>query len=192
MSNYTQLQKAWVKEHCNLSLKQLANEFNIIFNLDKSAQSLKALRLRNGWLTGRTGHYATGNIPLNKGTKGLTGANSGSFKKGCTPVNHRAVGSERINVHGYIEIKVSEPRFWELKNRVLWQDEYGDIPENYAVRFIDNNRLNCVLDNLELVSQAVNLRLNKMDYVGYPVDLKPAVKSIAELEVKTFERKNSL
>ena len=52
--------------------------------------------------------FQKGSVPPNKGKKVSPEVYSKiqptMFKKGHSPVNHREVGSERINVYGYIEI----------------------------------------------------------------------------------------
>jgi hypothetical protein len=37
------------------------------------------------------------------------------FKKGRPALNQRPVGSERVNVDGYIEMKIQDPNKWALK-----------------------------------------------------------------------------
>ena len=55
-----------------------------------------------------------------------------------------------------------------------------------VLRFKDNNRLNCKLENLEIVGRQVHLRLNLKGYDKLPVSLKTSVKALVKLEVKTF------
>ncbi len=43
------------------------------------------------------------------------GSEKGWFEKGHISKNHKPIGSERINVAGYIEIKTAEPNKWELR-----------------------------------------------------------------------------
>ena len=45
------------------------------------------------------------------------------LKKGNRPHNYRPVGSERITVDGFIEIKVADPNKWDLKSRVIYQEK---------------------------------------------------------------------
>ena len=84
------------------------------------------------------------------------------FKKGNVPHNWRPVGSERVNVDGYIEIKVSGPKKWMMKHRYVWQQHYGEIPKGSMVIFKDGNRLNTDIDNLMLITQGINGRLSRL------------------------------
>ena len=90
--------------------------------------------------TGFNGRFKKGNVPANKGQKGVCakGAEKGWFKKGQVSINHKPVGSERIDVDGYTLIKVSEPNKWQLKHRVIYEKAYGPIPSNMAVIFLTN------------------------------------------------------
>ncbi|MBJ6945602.1 HNH endonuclease signature motif containing protein, partial [Vibrio cholerae] len=70
-------------------------------------------------------------------------------------------GSERVNVDGYVEIKVAEPKTWKLKQRVIYENEIGPIPDGYKVRFLDGDKTNFEPSNLVLVSSSENAFLNK-------------------------------
>ena len=55
------------------------------FNLDYTKTQIAAAIKRYGLNTGRTGKFEKGHVPFNKGTKGLTSANSTSFKNTVLP-----------------------------------------------------------------------------------------------------------
>ena len=90
-----------------------------------------------------------------KGTH-APGCEKGWFQAGHMPHNHRPVGSERVNVDGYAEVKVAEPKTWKLKHRLIWEEANGPIPKNHCVVFLDGDRQNCSLENLVLISQVEN------------------------------------
>jgi phage protein len=110
--------------------------------------------------------FKKGNVPPNKGKKmsaeQYAKASRTMFKKGNISHNYRPVGSERVNVDGYIEIKVADPSKWELKHRVVWEESNGKIPAGMNLIFKDNNPLNTKLDNLMLVTRAENLEMNNI------------------------------
>ena len=104
-------QHKWTKEeieylkeitpgHHHKEILELMNEkFEYQFGLKQVAGAIKRYNLKTGF----TGHFKKGSEPWNKGTKGLTGPNRTSFKKGETiHPNYRPVGSERLNRDGYI------------------------------------------------------------------------------------------
>lgn len=112
---------------------------------------------------GLTGRFKKGNVPFNKGCRGICapGCEKSWFKTGHVPANHRAVGSERITKDGYVEIKVAEPNKWQLKHRFVWEEVNGRIPKEKNIRFLDGDKLNCNIENLALVSKAENLEITR-------------------------------
>jgi len=161
MIKFTEEQKKFIYDNYKgLGNKELTKLFNDKFNtnLDKQIYYFK----RNHHLdSGLTGRFEKGNIPFNKGTKGIMKANKTSFKKGNIPFNHKEVGYERINVDGYIEIKIKEPNVFKLKHRVIYEQHYGKIPSGYKVIFADGNKLNLDIQNLILVSNSEELIMNR-------------------------------
>lgn len=82
------------------------------------------------------------------------------FAKGNVPPNHRPVGSERISKDGYIEVKVAEPNKWRLKQRVVYEEAKGKIPEGCTIIFLDGNKRNFDIDNLRCITRSELLYLN--------------------------------
>ena len=111
------------------------------------------------------------------------------FKKGNTPLNHKLVGSERINVYGYVEVKISEPNVWKLKHRWLWEKHNGKIPEDMVLIFKDNNKLNICLDNLILISRAENAEINRYGDCKFTGQAKEAIVNIVRLKYATKNAK---
>ena len=124
--------------------------------------------------------FQNGSVPLNKGKKVSPEVYSKiqptMFKKGSTPVNHRDVGEERVNVYGYIEIKVSEPNTWRLKHRVMWEQVYGTIPMGYNVQFKNHNPLDCRIENLYLISKADQMANENSFYAKYPKKIQEIIR----------------
>lgn len=194
--DYTQEHEAFAREHYpNLSLTALTQFFNYHFGTSKTASQIKAFVTRNGITCGRSGCFKPGTKPWNTGTKGLVPPNSGQFKPGQVPQNLKDIGFERINVYGYIEIKIAEanpytgaPTRFKMKQQVVWEAANGPIPKGHKIRFLDGDKLNCALENLELVSSAENFRMNQTGYADVLPEMKPVARQIVALEVKTFRR----
>lgn len=107
------------------------------------------------------------------------------FKKDNIPWATRPVGSERIDLDGYVYIKVAEPNKWELKHRVLWEKENGSIPKGYNLIFADGNKLNLDLDNLILVSNSELLIMNRRNLYKREKELTKTGSVIAKVIDKT-------
>jgi|LGVF01.2.fsa_nt_gb hypothetical protein len=83
------------------------------------------------------------------------------YKKGHMPIQHRPIGSERFTKDRYVEIKVKEPRTWMLKQRYIYEQNYGKIPIGHKITFADQNKTNFNIDNLVLINCAENMIMNK-------------------------------
>lgn len=152
---------------------------------------IKNFKSNNKIWSGVNTTFKKKHVPANKGKKmsaeQYAKCKGTMFKKGNRPQNYRPVGSERINVDGYIEIKVKDPGTWKLKHRVIWEQYNGKIPKGMLVIFKDNNPLNCTLDNLLSISKDENLKMNRIganEYTGIEkevllnsIRLKNSIKS---------------
>lgn len=125
------------------------------FGLELTMNQIKGAIGRYKLNTGFTGYFPKNHIPFNKGVRGVcaNGCEKTWFQKGNTPVNHRPIGSERVSVDGYTEVKVAEPNIWRLKHQVIWEKHNGSIPGGCAVIFGDGNQQNLDINNLILVSR---------------------------------------
>jgi len=145
----------------------LAIRVNKEFNTNYTRQQIKSYMSNHGLQNKVDCCFVKGHIPFNKGKKMPSEVydkcKQTMFKKGNMPVNHRPVGSERLNVDGYYEMKVAEPNVWRLKHRVIWEEVHGLIPKGYVVIFLDGNSLHCELNNLMMVSMKVNVRINQIN-----------------------------
>lgn len=163
-------QDEWIKAHAHgKSGVELQAMIKDQFGIELTLEQVKAYKARKKINTGLTGRYEKGHIPLNKGKKMppevYEKAKHTMFKKGNRPHNWKPVGSERISVDGYIEIKVKEPRTWKLKQRVVYEQHYGKIPKGMNIVFADGNSLNVDVENLLLVSDSELARLNQHELI---------------------------
>ncbi|OCY53704.1 HNH endonuclease signature motif containing protein [Acinetobacter pittii] len=159
---YTAEQLDYVKSNCTLERKELTKRFNEKFNTNISIDNISGLCKRNKWKTGRTGCFEKGSVPPNKGTKGLTGANRTSFKKGQSPWNKEPIGYERIDKKdGYIHIKIAEPNIFALKHRHIWEKHFGPVPDKHVIAFKNQDKSDCRIENLILMKKSEMLRYSQ-------------------------------
>ncbi len=171
--------------------KEIQELINNKFNLELTVEQINGAIGRYKLNTGFNGQFKKGSIPANKGTKGLTSANRTSFKKGQTPVNYRPVGSERVNVEGYTEVKIADPNKWRLKHIVIWEKEKGPLPKGHAIIFGDGNRENLDIDNLILVTRRQLLILNRNRLIQKDTELTKIAVNIAKVQEKISERRKA-
>ncbi len=190
---FTAEQIKFVKDNAKgLSNKKLTQKFNNHFKTEIKTSQIEALKCREHISSGLNGYFPKGNIPFNKGMKGICakGCEKTWFKKGNVPVQHREVGSERIDVDGYTYVKVKEPNKWRLKHQVVWEKHNGKIPKNHAVIFGDRDRTNFDINNLILVSRRQLLILNSNKLIQNDADLTKTGIIIADIYQRMSERKS--
>ncbi len=186
---WTSEQKRFVLDNYQgTTYKDLRKMVNEHFELSLTLHQIKGYMARNGLQNGLDGRFKPGQEPYNKGKKGVGGWEPTQFKKGNTPANYRPVGSERVNVDGYVEVKVKDPNKWRLKHRVVWGEHNGPIPRGHAVIFGDGDRSNFDLDNLILVTRNQLLRLNQQGLIQRDTELTRVGLSIVTLQEKVTER----
>ena len=150
---------------------EVQRAFEEKFGHSITCSQIKCFKGNNKVRSGMDTRFKKGTVPPNKGKKMSAEQYAKSsrtmFKKGGIPQNYRPVGSERVNVDGYIEIKIADPSKWEMKNRVIWEEHNGEIPQGKLVIFRDNNPLNCNIDNLLLISKGENMKMNSIGACAY-------------------------
>lgn len=193
------IRKVWTQEEIDILSRMypdhFAKEIAVILGRTPSSIYCKAITLglestpdkirRSGLMSSNhpntiAARFTKGHIPENKGKKMSPDTYSKvartMFKKGRSPHNHREVGSERINVDGYIEIKVAEPNRWRCKHRVIWEQHNGEIPAGFNVQFKNHNPLDCRIENLYLISKADQMAKENSFYAKYPKDLQEIIR----------------
>lgn len=190
---WTNEEKEYLKEitpgHHYKEIQELMNKkFNSDFTLNQVKNAINRYKLNTGF----TGQFKKGDVPVNKGVKGVIyeGCKKTWFKKGDMPKNYMPVGSERINGDGYIDIKISDPNKWKGKHILIWESHNGSVPKGYAVIFGDRNNRNFDLDNLILVSRQQLLILNRNNLIQKDADLTRTAVIISDIYSKISERKS--
>lgn len=164
-------------------------------NIRKSQEYLdspKASRLRRGDNIGAEYRFKKGQIPFNKGVKGISyeGSKATQFGKGSKPANYRPVGTIRFirdKTDGYFEMKMADGlRQWKLLHRVIWERLNGSIPANHIVIFLDGNPKNLNIKNMALMTKAQNMKRNTVH--NYPKDIVHLVQLKAALNRQINKR----
>lgn len=200
---YSAAEMAWLEENRMMVISDYHRAFSIAFKRDDvSAKNLHSLRKRKGWSTGRTGCFAKGIVPHNKGKSCPPGkggrhpnARKTQFKAGRLPHNTNYLGHERVSKDGYVEVSIDEQnphtgyeRRYVLKHVHEWEKANGPIPDGQCLKCLDGVRTNTDPSNWTLIPRGVLPRLNGgratrvMAYDTAPDELKPALLTIARLE----------
>ena len=199
MHRYSEEQKEFIiTNNYGKYSKELAEMFNQHFNTNITAKEIAYFRRNNKLNSGLTGQFKKGNVPHNKGKKQIEYMSQESIertkktrlKKGNKPKNYRPVGSERITKDGYIEVKVADPNKWETKNKIIYKQYYGDIPEGHKIIYADGNKLNNDINNLILVSDNEELIMNRYRLRTENIELTKTGYLIAKVIDKTNMVKN--
>ncbi len=189
----TQEQEQFLREqYKSLSRHQVTAALNERFGLSLRTSQIVSYCKNHGIRCGRTGQFEPGLVPFNAGTKGLMKANRTSFAPGIVPHTYVPVGSTTVDTEGYHKIKVGDPNVWEYIHRRNWEAAHGPIPKTHVVVFIDGNRDNTALENLELVSRAELGVRNKFKVSSLPPELRPLGKTLAKVRLKTGEVRRSI
>lgn len=191
---YTEEMRVFIlNNYKGISTKELAGRFNEKFGTNVTVGMMKSYKGNHKLNSGLDGYFAKGSAPHNKGLKMSTEvyekAKATMFKKGHTPYNHKPIGSERVNVDGYVEIKVAEPNTWRLKHNVIYEKAYGKIPKSHVVIFLDGNKLNLDSTNLKLISRKELLIMNRYGLFQNNAELTEVATNIAKIIDKQNERK---
>ena len=199
MHRYSEEQKEFIiTNNYGKYSKELAEMFNQHFNTNITAKEIAYFRRNHKLKSGLTGQFKKGNVAHNKGKKQVEYMSQKSiertkktrFKKGNKPKNYRPVGSERITKDGYIEVKVADPNKWETKNKIIYKQYFGDIPEGHKIIYADGNKLNNDINNLILVSDNEELIMNRYRLRTENIELTKTGYLIAKVIDKTNMVKN--
>jgi hypothetical protein len=117
----------------------------------------------------RANRLRKGEVPWNKGLRGVNGFSSTRFQRGSMPQTWRPVGSIRIERDGPI-VKVTDTRRkkadWRPVREVVWEQANGPIPDGMIVAFRPGMRTNepalITADKLEIITREELMRRNSV------------------------------
>lgn len=198
-----------LKLYPNTKTAQIAKLYNIsVAHVYKTAQrygvkksvdfmsSPASGRIQRGQCLSPTTQFKKGHIPACKGQRiesmmkkqeKIENWRKNLWKKGNKPHSTAKDGEVRWREGvGYYFIRHDE-NDWEFYHRYLWKQKYGEIPEGHNIVFKDGNQKNCVIENLECLS---NMELGEKNRITkYPVDLRRLIITNNKLlkEIKNYE-----
>jgi hypothetical protein len=183
-------------DRTSLSVYQAANKLG----LRKTAEFQQQLLVEEGErlrIVGVRSRFRKGHPPPNKGLRrpgwGPGRMKETQFKKGQCAHNWRPIGNRRL-VDGYLYTKVSDQRCvpwtrnWKPTHVLLWEKHRGPVPAGHAVVFVNRDRMDIRLGNLELISRAELMRRNTIH--NLPPQLKGAIHVLGQLNRRIREKQN--
>ncbi|WP_107039936.1 HNH endonuclease signature motif containing protein [Brumimicrobium mesophilum] len=204
---WTHGRQPWTRDHKEMMTKyfaitkssDLAKKMNrsvnsvnsqaIVMGISKDEDYLKEVAIQRDLdLTkrGEKTRFKKGRVSNRKGVKltpeQFAKMKPNMFKKGHKTHNTKPIGYSRITADGYIEVKVEQPKRFELLHRFMWKVWKGPIPEDHIITFKDGNQKNCNIENLICISKADNMNRNNIN--RYPTDLRDTMWQIGRLKSK--------
>ncbi|MBS0647365.1 MAG: HNH endonuclease [Verrucomicrobia bacterium] len=148
--------------------------------LQKQAERLK--------IVGVVFRYKKGRTPENKGEKMpddvYEKVKHTMFKKGQLPHNSYNDWDEvlRTDKTGkqYWMIKLPNERKLKPKHIWIWETKNGKVEKGFNVVFKDGNQLNCIIENLECISNAELMQRNTIH--RFPTELKSTIRLVKKLK----------
>ena len=119
--------------------------------------------------------------------KGVTG---NPFKKGNIPHNKKDNLYEFVSTDGYVYIKVNN-KFIQ-KQRYIYEKEYGKIPKDCTIIFLDGNRQNCEINNLKLIKRKEELIMCSKNLFSPDKEVTKTGILIAQIVEKINELNNEI
>lgn len=194
---YSKDQLAFIAEKVqNNTIKEVTKLFNKRYGTEQTYEAIGSIMKRYGIKTGRTGYFPKGNIPQNKGVKGICyeGCKATQFKLGNIPVQWVPIGTEVWRRDGYLWVKKYDNKQparknWVQKHRLIWEEAHGAIPNGYQVMFADQDKTNLDISNLVLVTAAEKAIMSKNGLFYQDAEATIAGLTIAKIISKASERK---
>lgn len=115
---------------------------------------------------------------------------SNKFQKGNVynkGYNKRPIGSERLDERGNVRIKIAQPNKWVRKHIYVWEQHYGKMPKGKCLIFLDGDKTNCDISNLQIVDKRVELLMARKELFYNDKELTKTGILIAQLDSKSKE-----
>lgn len=163
-NTYTEEQQEFLKNNALLmSRKQLTELFNAYFKTDKSVRAIKSYCNSRGWYSSDDGKFKKGNVSWQ------TGLTKQEFRSHYTEETYNKMIRAAVETHKtkkigdeiviegvpwiVISLDYSKP-YWKRripKRRFVWESVNGPIPKGFRIINLDQNQMNCRIENLYCV-----------------------------------------
>lgn len=184
--NYTEsICKLLNRSYCSVSNQAFLMGLKKSDSFMKMELEKQAERLR---VVGLSGRYKKGREPENKGKRMpidvYERCKGTMFKKGQMPHNSYKDWTEVLRSDksdkNYWLIKLPNERKLKPKHIWLWETKKGKIKNGFNVVFKDGNTTNCIIDNLECISDAELMKRNTIHRL--PSELKSTIRLVKKLK----------
>lgn len=104
--------------------------------------------------------------------------------RGCG-LKTEKLGKIRVTKKGVAQIKVrnGESTYnWMLLSNYLWEKEYGSIPDDRVVIFIDDNKMHCDVSNLYLIDRKLLLAMRRLKLSWWDMESLEVAMNVARLK----------
>ena len=184
---FTDEQEAFLVENYHgISNKELHELLTEKYGSVATLVQVKSFKQRHRLDSGLKG--TEGIAPPNKGKRCPGQRNRGNYQKGHVPASKVAVGTTRVNAEGYAEKKVADPDKWRPMHLIEWESYNGGVPKDCVVVFKDQDRSNYRIENLEMITRAQLLQMNRHGLFHDDAELTATGISIAKLIDKAHRR----
>ncbi len=194
---WTEEHKQFLKDNVKgTPIHDLKDMFNEHFGTDLTYSQVRGTTKRLKLKNGIDYSFKQGHKSWNKGMSIINEkCKDTQFKKGNIPANLLPIGSERVNKDGYTLVKVSNEgsysHRWKLKHRVMWENEYGEIPSDSTLIFLNGNKSNFDFNNLRLIKRSELARLNQQNLIHSDPGRTEVGINIVKLQGKVAELNNA-
>jgi len=163
-------QKEWMVINCPLlGFKKATFEFNNKFNENRSVDTIKTHCYRNG-------------IKLNKEIRSeISRKNRSKRNNGIYDIGDVFVQK------GYKYIKTGKGHKQMLYSRYIWELNYGPVPENYSVIYLNGDSMDCDIDNLMAISNRIKSLLSVYDLWSNNADIMRTSIKWCELRLNLLD-----
>lgn len=157
-------------------------------------------RLRRGDEVGAQFRFKKGQVSWNKGKSYQPGGRCAEtqFKpgqlSGRAALNIKPVGAERINADGYLERKINHDRpfhkRWRAVHIIVWEQANGPLPKGHALVFINGDKTDIRLDNLQLTTRADLMKRNSFHQYGKEIAAVVQLRSAINRRINNMGEKH--